>query len=91
MTPGVTETSHSVYDLHMTIFWVCVAIGVVVFGVMFWSIVDHRKSAGHEPANFHENTRLEILWTIVPVVILIAMAFPATATLVNMYDTSNPT
>jgi cytochrome c oxidase subunit 2 len=72
----------------MTILWICVAIGVVVFGVMFWSIFAHRKSQGHKPANFHENTVVEILWTIIPFVILVAMAIPATATLVKMYDTS---
>ncbi len=84
---GITEISREVYDLHMLIFWICVAIGVVVFGVIFWSIIHHRKSAGYQPAQFHENTRLEILWTIVPTVILIAMAIPATRTLIQMYDT----
>ena len=87
MTPGVTSISQLVYDLHMVIFWICVAIGVVVFGVMFWSIVHHRRSAGHEAAQFHESTRLEIGWTIVPTLILIAMAVPATQALVAMYDT----
>ncbi len=90
MTPGVTETSHQIYDLHMLIFWVCVVIGAGVFGVILWSIIAHRKAAGHEAAQFHENTRLEIAWTLVPVAILIAMAWPATKVLVNMYNTSNP-
>jgi len=84
---GITEISREVYDLHMLIFWICVAIGVVVFGAIFWSIIHHRKSAGYVPAQFHENTRLEILWTIVPTLILIGMAVPATKTLVQMYDT----
>ncbi|NVD34293.1 cytochrome c oxidase subunit II [Marinobacter lutaoensis] len=88
MRPGVTSTSNEIFSLHMTILWICVAIGVVVFGVMFWSIFAHRKSQGHKPANFHENTVVEILWTIIPFVILVAMAIPATATLVKMYDTS---
>lgn len=86
---GVTPISQSIYSLHMTIFWVCVAIGVVVFGVMFWSILAHRKSRGHQPANFHENTVVEITWTIVPFLILVAMAVPATATLLKMYDSSD--
>jgi len=88
MTPGVTGTSNDIFSLHMTILWICVAIGVVVFGVMFWSIFAHRKSQGAKPANFHENTLVEILWTIIPFAILVVMAIPATATLVDMYDTS---
>jgi len=87
MTRGVTDTSQGIYDLHMLIFWICVVIGAGVFGVMFWSMLHHRKSAGHEPAHFHESTRLEIAWTLIPVVILIAMAWPATTTLIDMYDT----
>ena len=88
MSPGVTGTSNDIFSLHMTILWICVVIGVVVFGVMFWSIFAHRKSSGRKPANFHENTLVEILWTIIPLVILVVMAIPATATLVDMYDTS---
>lgn len=87
MTPGVTDTSQSVYELHMLIFWICVVIGVGVFGAIFWSLIHHRKSAGFEPASFHESTKLEIAWTLVPVFILIAMAWPATTTLIDMYDT----
>ncbi|MEH6355730.1 MAG: cytochrome c oxidase subunit II [Marinobacter sp.] len=88
MSPGVTQTSNDIYGLHMTILWICVVIGVVVFGVMFWSIFAHRKSRGHKPANFHENTTVEVLWTIIPLVILVAMAIPATVTLIDMYDTT---
>lgn len=88
MSPGVTQTSNDIYGLHMTILWICVGIGVVVFGIMFWSIFAHRKSRGHKPANFHENTTVEVLWTIIPLVILVAMAIPATATLIDMYDTT---
>lgn len=87
MPRGVTDTSQSVYELHMLIFWICVIIGVVVFGAIFWSIIHHRKSAGQEPAQFHESTRLEIAWTLVPVLILVGMAWPATSTLIDMYDT----
>lgn len=88
MTRGVTEISQQVYDLHMTIFWICCVIGAVVFGIMFWSIVRHRKARGVQPAQFHESTKVEILWTAIPVVILIVMAIPATKTLIAMEDTT---
>ncbi|MEQ8692216.1 MAG: cytochrome c oxidase subunit II [Pseudomonadales bacterium] len=87
MPVGVTDISRQVYDLHMIIFYICVAIGCLVFGVMFWSIIHHRRAAGHEAAQFHESTRLELAWTIVPTLILIGMAFPATQVLIAMYDT----
>lgn len=89
MTEGVTEVSRSIYSLHMQIFWICVVIAIAVFGVMFWSIIHHRKSAGAKAAQFHENTTVELIWTIVPVLILVAMAVPATTTLIEMYDTSD--
>ena len=89
MRQGATETSRAVFDLHMTIFWVCCAIGVVVFGAMIYSIVKHRKSKGAVAAQFHESTTMEILWTVVPIVILVSMAIPATTTLLAMEDTSN--
>jgi cytochrome c oxidase subunit 2 len=85
---GVTEISQSIYNLHMNILWICVAIGVVVFGLMFYSMWAHRKSKGHQAADFHESTKLEIAWTIVPFLIVIWMAVMATETLVKMYDTS---
>ena len=88
MTRGVTEISQKVYDLHMTIFYICCAIGLVVFGAMFWSILHHRKAKGVQPAQFHESTKVELLWTAIPVVILILMAIPATRTLIAMEDTS---
>jgi cytochrome c oxidase subunit II len=88
MPKGVTDVSQSVYDLHMTIFGICVIIGIVVFGVMFYSIFKHRKSKGAVAHPFHENTTVEIIWTIIPVLILIGMAWPATKTLIEMYDTS---
>ena len=89
MTTGVTQTSQGVYDIHMTIFWICVAIGVVVFGAMIYSIINHRKSKGVVPAQFHESTTMEIVWTIIPIVILVSMAVPATKTLLAMEDTSD--
>ena len=76
---GVTDISRQVYDLHMTIFLICVAIGVLVFGVLFWSVFNHRKSKGVEAATFHESTRLELAWTIIPTLILIVMAASAAA------------
>lgn len=88
MTKGVTEISQQVYQLHMTIFWICCVIGAVVFGIMFWSIIRHRKARGVQPASFHESTKIEILWTAIPVVILIGMAIPATKTLIAMDDTT---
>uniref|UniRef100_UPI0035A0FE40 cytochrome c oxidase subunit II n=1 Tax=Vibrio mediterranei TaxID=689 RepID=UPI0035A0FE40 len=88
LTKGVTNISNQVYDLHMLIFYICCAIAFVVFGVMFYSIFKHRKSRGAVAANFHESTKVEIVWTVIPIIILIAMAIPATKTLVAMEDTS---
>ena len=85
----VTPVAKEIYALHWGILWVCVAIFVVVFGAMFWSILRHRKSQGAKAAQFHENTTIEVIWTIVPFVILIAMALPATRTVLNMKDASN--
>ena len=90
MTPGVTGTSQAVYDLHMIIMWVCVIIGIVVFGAMGYSMYAHRKSRGVTPATFHESTKMEIVWTVIPFLILIGMAIPSTKTLVDMHDTSDP-
>ncbi|MBM7062613.1 cytochrome c oxidase subunit II [Pseudomonas sp. UL073] len=90
MAPGATAISHAVFDLHMTIFWICAVIGVLVFGAMFWSMIVHRRSTGQQPAHFHESTTVEILWTIVPFLILVVMAIPATKTLIEMYDNSEP-
>jgi len=89
LVKGVTQISNDVYDLHMLILWICVAIGVAVFGAMFYSIYFHRKSRGHEAAQFHESTKVEILWTVIPTVILISMAIPATSTLLEMDDTED--
>jgi len=89
LTKGVTEVSNRVYDLHMTIFYICCVIGVVVFGLMFISMIRHRKSKNPKPANFHENVKVEIAWTIIPLLILVGMAIPATTTLIAMEDTSD--
>ena len=87
MPQGVTEVSRDIYDLHMLILWICVVIGVVVYGLMFYSIMHHRKSKGAVPAQFHENTKLEVVWTIIPFIILIGMAVPATTVMMKAYDT----
>ena len=85
---GVTSVSREIYDLHMIIFWICVAIGVGVFGVMAYSIINHRKSKGVKPAQFHESTTVELLWTLIPLGILVAVAFPATSVLIDLEDSS---
>ena len=88
LTEGVTELSRDIHDLHMLIFWICVAIGLLVYGLMVYSLVNHRKSKGVIPATFHENTKLEILWTVIPFLILLGMAVPATKVMIKAYDTS---
>jgi cytochrome c oxidase subunit 2 len=88
MAPGATEVSRAVFDLHMITFWICVVIGVVVFGAMFWSMLIHRRSTGQQPAHFHESTTVEVLWTLIPLVILVVIAIPATKTLIDIYDTT---
>jgi cytochrome c oxidase subunit II len=89
MTEGVTAISKRIYDLHMLIFWVCVVIAVVVFAAMIWSLVNYRKSQGAvADTTMVHNTRVEIVWTAVPVIILIAMAVPAARTLVDIEDTT---
>ena len=89
MSPGVTSFSQGAYEIHQMVMWICVVIGIVVFGAMIFSIINHRKSKGAVPATFHENTTIEIVWTIIPFLILIAMAIPATKVLLAMEDTSN--
>ena len=90
MPRGVTELSAETYDLHMMVLWVCVGIGVVVFGAMIYSLIYHRKSVGAEPAQFSHSTSAEIAWTIIPVIILIAMAIPAAKTMIELEDSRNP-
>jgi cytochrome c oxidase subunit 2 len=90
MTPGVTDISRKIYDLHMEVFWICVGIAVVVFGWMIWSLIAFRKSKGAvADTTLVHNTRVEIIWTALPVFILIAMAVPAARTLVDIEDTRN--
>ena len=85
---GATEISQKVYDLHMFTLWIMVAIGIVVFGLIFWSIFYHRKSRGVKPAKFSHSTTVEIIWTAIPIIIIISLAVPATKLLIAMHDTS---
>ena len=85
-----TEIARQIYDQHTMVLWICLVIFIGVFGVMFYSVIKHRKSAGYQAANFHHSTTVEILWTAIPFLILVGMAFPATRTVIAMKDTSNP-
>ena len=86
---GATDISRTVFGLHMYVLWICVGIGIVVFGVMAYSVINHRKSKGYVAAKFHESTAVELVWTIVPLIILVSMAMPAAKALIRMEDTSN--
>ena len=90
MPKGVTELSAETYELHMIVFWWCVGIGVVVFGVMIYSLFMHRKSRGAKPATFSHSTTAEFIWTIIPVVILLLMAVPTAETMIKLEDSRNP-
>jgi len=89
MTESVSKIGQDMYDLHMLAFWICVVAGVLVFGVIIWSIIFHRKSKGAKPAHFHENTTVEVVWTSIPLIILVAIAVPSTKTLLEYEDTTN--
>jgi cytochrome c oxidase subunit 2 len=82
--------AQDVYDQHIVLMWICLVIFIGVFGVMFYSVLKHRKSEGYKAANFHHSTTVEIVWTVIPVIILVAMALPATKTVIAMKDTSEP-
>jgi cytochrome c oxidase subunit 2 len=84
---GVTPLSREIHGLHMLILWICVAIAVAVFGVMIYSIATFRKSKGAVPATFDHSTKAEIIWTVIPVLILVGMAVPSARTLVKIDDT----
>jgi cytochrome c oxidase subunit 2 len=90
LQPPQSVIAHEIYDLHTLIMWIILVIFVVVFGAMTYAIVKHRKSVGHKAEQFHENTTVEIVWTIIPFFILIGMAYPATRTVISMKDTSSP-
>jgi len=89
LEPGVTSYSQGAFGIHQMVMWICVGIGVVVFGAMVYSIIFHRRSKNTEASTFHENTTIEIAWTVIPILILITMAIPATKVLLAMEDTSN--
>lgn len=88
--PPASPIARQIYDLHWAILWVCAIIFVVVFGTMFYSVFKHRKSLGAKAAQFHENTTVEVIWTVIPFLILIGMAYPATRTVLEMKDASSP-
>ncbi|OLC69187.1 MAG: cytochrome c oxidase subunit II, partial [Betaproteobacteria bacterium 13_1_40CM_4_64_4] len=90
LQPAVTPIAAQISDLHVYIMWICVLIFIGVFSVMFYSIFAHRKSKGHQAAQFHENTLVEIVWTVIPFLILVFMAVPATRTILAMKDTAVP-
>src|SRR5262245_41170453 len=88
MPVGITDLSEKIYDLHMLIFWVCVVIAVLVFGAMIYALVKFRKSQGAvADTNFTHSTKMEMIWTVIPVVILVGMAVPAAKTLIEIEDT----
>jgi len=89
MHPPVTKIAEEQHFLHWLMMIICMVIFVLVFGVMFYSIWKHRKSVGHQPASFHESIKVEIAWTVTPLIIVILMAIPATKTIVSSKDTSN--
>jgi cytochrome c oxidase subunit 2 len=90
MPRGVTELSAETYEIHMLIFWWCVAIAVVVFGAMIYSLFAHRKSKGVEPAQFSHSTKAEVIWTVIPIIILLVMAVPSAELMIKLEDTRDP-
>ena len=90
MTEGVTSISRDAHDLHMLVLWIVTIVGIAVFGVIIYSLINHRKSKGAVAAQFHESTTIEVIWTIIPLVVLVLIAIPATKTLLEIEDTSNP-
>ncbi len=85
-----SKVAQDVFQLHNFIMLVCLVIFIVVFGAMFYSLLKHRKSVGHKAANFHENTTVEVVWTVIPFIVLMGMAYPAAKVVIDMKDTSNP-
>ena len=90
MPRGVTDLSAETYDIHMLIFWWCVAIAFVVFGGMIWSLIWHRKSRGVKPASFSHSMTAEVIWTVIPVIILLIMAVPSAELMIKLEDTRDP-
>ena len=90
MRQGATPISQEVYDLHIIVLMVVVVINIIVFGIMFWSILHHRKSGGTVASQFHHSTTAEIIWSVIPIIILVGMAVPAVLTLIHMEETTGP-
>ena len=90
LTEGVTSISQQAYDLHMLVLWIVTIVGIAVFAVIIYSLIYHRKSKGAVAAQFHESTTVEVIWTVVPLVVLVLIAIPATKTLLHIEDASNP-
>ena len=90
LTEGVTSISQQAYDLHMLVLWIVTIVGIAVFAVIIYSLIYHRKSKGAVAAQFHESTTVEVIWTIVPLAVLVLIAIPATKTLLYIEDASNP-
>ena len=90
LQPPASQVAQDVFNLHNLIMLVCLGLFIVVFGAMFYSLLKHRKSKGHQAAHFHENTTVEVVWTVIPFVILMGMAYPAAKVVIDMKDTSNP-
>ncbi|MDH5407507.1 MAG: cytochrome c oxidase subunit II [Gammaproteobacteria bacterium] len=90
LTPSVTQLGRDIYDLHMLILWIVTIVGIGVFAVIIYSLINHRKSKGAVAAQFHESATVEFVWTVIPFIILVAIAVPATKTLLAIEDTSNP-
>ena len=89
MDPGVTSFSQGAYGIHQTVMWICVVIGIIVFGALIYSLLNHTKAKGAVPAKFDDNVTIELAWTIIPTLVLIVIAIPATKVLLAMEDTSN--
>ncbi len=85
-----TPVAHQLYDLHAITLGVCIVVAIVVFGLMFYTILRHRRSVGHQAKQFDTNKPLQIIWTVIPCLIVVGMAFPATRTVIAMKDTSSP-
>ena len=90
MPQSVTSVGKDIYDLHMLVLWISTIVGIGVFGVIIYSLINHRKSKGVTPATFHESATVEFVWTVIPFIILVVIAVPATKTLLKIEDTSNP-
>ena len=84
LTEGVTKISGDLYFMHMLVLWIVTIVGIGVFAVMIYSLINHRKSKGAQPASFHESTTIEVIWTVIPFIILVAIAVPATKTLLEL-------